>query len=331
GAARREPAIAADFGGIVQAESGVGVLRRDVTVGARPRAEEHRLPPARGRGIETVGRRRGRRETQLVLLQRRQLGRHEVRVVVDRVARARIHERAMPVHLRDGDVRVPVGNPALAGVRLEVHAREAVRGWDKHWPVLVVVIPVRVVLAGTPRSEHGVRAGSSRLPCPAWSCDTSAAGSASTSTLSPTPSAVLGLMPWTTWCILSVSVQNASSPKVSNRKMCCPSNSVRSIAGFVGDSEQATSATSMVARSQRCLIRTSSRGGDLYNKRLVVKIGDAAKPATGCRVPGADQAGRRPFRSAGRNGPGWAMSARAWSTWPQVFHKSTPRTRPACR
>src|SRR5207253_10209663 len=60
----------------------------------------------------------------------------------------------------------------------------------------------------------------------------------STSTLRPTPSAVLGLMPCTTWCILSVSVQNASSPKVSNRKMCCPSNSVRSIGELVGDAVQ---------------------------------------------------------------------------------------------
>src|SRR5256886_4361907 len=175
----------------------------------------------------------------------------------------------------------------------------AVEWHGAHVPPNRVMVLAASTLACTPTTAYSasraaVVAGSSRLPGPAWSCDTSAAGSASTSTLSPTPSAVLGLMPWTTWCILSVSVQNASSPKVSNRKMCCPSNSVRSIAGFVGDSEQATSATSTVARSQRCLIRTSSRGGDLYNKRLVVKIGDAAKPATGCRVPGADQAGRGP-------------------------------------
>src|SRR5205807_1098943 len=141
-----------------------------------------------------------------------------------------------------------------------------------------VILLVASTLACTPTtafsaSRATVVAGSSRLTCPALSCDTSAAGSASTSTLRPTPSAVLGLMPCTTWCILSVSVQNASSPKVSNRKMCCPSNSVRSIGELVGDAVQATTATSTVARSQRCLIRTSLAWGgtDLYKKRRVVK------------------------------------------------------------
>src|SRR2546427_13009824 len=78
------------------------------------------------------------------------------------ISRTRIHERPMPVHLSHGDVGVPVGNAALPRVRLEVHAGEAVRGGDEHRPVLVVVIPVRVVLAGTPGCEHGVYRASSQ-------------------------------------------------------------------------------------------------------------------------------------------------------------------------
>jgi hypothetical protein len=42
-----------------------------------------------------------------------------------------------------------------------------------------------------------------------------------------------------------------------------------------------------------------------------------------------DQAGRRPLRSAGRKGPGSAIRRRAASTWPHVFHRRTPRTRPS--
>src|SRR5207249_10452473 len=43
----------------------------------------------------------------------------------------------------------------------------------------------------------------------------------------------------------------------------------------------------------------------------------------------AHYAGSRPFTFPALNGPGSAMSARAWSTWPQVFQRSTPRTRPS--
>ena len=104
-------------------------------------------------------------------------------------------------------------------------------------------------------SNATVVAGSSRLTCPALSWETSAAGSASTSTLRPTPSATLGLMVWTTWCILSVSVQKVSSANVSNRKMALPSVSTSSMGDVTVTSfsdEQAAIAASHPISSQRC-------------------------------------------------------------------------------
>jgi len=63
-----------------------------------------------------------------------------------------------------------------------------------------VTVLVALTLACTPTtafspSKATVVAGSSRLTCPALSWETSPAGSASRSTLRPTPSAVLGLIP----------------------------------------------------------------------------------------------------------------------------------------
>jgi hypothetical protein len=49
------------------------------------------------------------------------------------------------------------------------------------------------------------------------------AGSASTSTLSPTDSAVAGLTVAIASCIRRTSVQSCSSPKVSKRKIAWPS------------------------------------------------------------------------------------------------------------
>ena len=74
-------------------------------------------------------------------------------------------------------------------------------------------------------------AGSSRFTLPFWIFCTRSLGSASTSTFSPTASAVFGLTPGPTpprpapsiaWCNFSVSPQNAWSPKVSKRKVCSP-------------------------------------------------------------------------------------------------------------
>lgn len=57
----------------------------------------------------------------------------------------------------------------------------------------------------------------------------------------------------------------------------------------------------------------------------------AAETVEGRAPTGLYAAGSRPFNCSARNGPGSAIRARAASTWPQVFHRSTPRTRPASR
>ena len=190
-------------------------------------------------------------------------------------------------------------------------------------------------VACTPTTAFNLRsatvvAGSARFTWPALSCATSVLGSASTSTLSPTASAVVGLTPCTTWCIFSVSVQNASSPNVSNRKMCCPSSSVRSMGELVGvgvESVHAATDATSAAINQRCII------GHLSVKGCGCQTGGTLRTrhSDGRFSQQGRQAGKRPFRSAGRNGPRSAMSARAWSTCPHVFHNRTPRTRPSLR
>jgi len=53
--------------------------------------------------------------------------------------------------------------------------------------------------------------------------------------------------------------------------------------------------------------------------------------AAACFTFAHPAAGNLPRTFSASNGPGAAMRLRAASTWPQVFHNSTPRTRPASR
>src|SRR5262249_3820122 len=92
----------------------------------------------------------------------------------------------------------------------------------------------------TPTTEFNLRsasvvAGSSRLTLPSLICCLRASGNASTSTSSPTASAVFGLTPLPTppcfspamaVCSRSASPQNASLPSVSYRKICRPCSSI---------------------------------------------------------------------------------------------------------
>ena len=48
----------------------------------------------------------------------------EIRRIVDVDADARIGETPMPVHLRDGHVRIPVRDAVVAGVDLAVHVTQ---------------------------------------------------------------------------------------------------------------------------------------------------------------------------------------------------------------
>ena len=90
------------------------------------------------------------------------------------------------------------------------------------WPLTVVTVPFTPTTALS-LSSATVVAGLVRLIVPFWIPATTAGGSESVSTLSPTDNAVAGstalLM---TSCMRSVSVQKVSSPKVSKRKMSFP-------------------------------------------------------------------------------------------------------------
>src|SRR5256885_6056323 len=181
-------------------------------------------------------------------------------------------------------------------------------------------------VACTPTTAFNLRsatvvAGSARFTWPAFSCATSALGSASTSTLSPTASAVVGLTPCTTWCIFSVSVQNASSPNVSNRNTCCPSSSVRSMGELVGvvvDSVHAAADATSAARNQRCVIGHLS-GRNRYRWILLnvdfVSQASAREEVTS-RTNGLDAGlgGEAPLQGLGRERAGLGDER------PRVFH-----------
>ena len=73
-------------------------------------------------------------------------------------------------------------------------------------------------------SKVTVVAGLSRSTLPSLIALATSGGIASASTFSPTERAVFGLTDFgMTSCIRAASVQNCSSPKVSNRKTCFPS------------------------------------------------------------------------------------------------------------
>ena len=84
-------------------------------------------------------------------------------------------------------------------------------------PLIVCTVPLRPTTAPSLSSATvvagSVRSAVSRVP----------GGKTSASTLRPTASAVCGLTAaWITSCILRVSVQKVSSPKVSKRKVSLP-------------------------------------------------------------------------------------------------------------
>ena len=78
--------------------------------------------------------------------------REEVGFVLDVDAQLVVAEGALRVHLRDGDVGVPIRDGVLAGVGLERDVAEAVGGWDEDGIADAVEVPVRVVASGSPRS-----------------------------------------------------------------------------------------------------------------------------------------------------------------------------------
>ena len=97
----------------------VGECWRDMAGGASSGAGEQVLTAARSGLVEASGRRRRRRQGELILHKSRQLGGHEVRPLRDADPNPEIAETAVSTHLRDTHVVVPIGDDPVAGIRLE--------------------------------------------------------------------------------------------------------------------------------------------------------------------------------------------------------------------
>ena len=126
------------------------------------------------------------------------------------------HVLGATVVLPDGEL-VELGGPVADPIGYDL--RGALVGSEGTLGVVVEVV-LRIL-----RRPEATRTFFATFP------STTEAGSASTSTLRPRPSAAVGLTPGPTpplaepsiaWCSLIVSPQNASSPNVSKRKTVCP-------------------------------------------------------------------------------------------------------------
>ena len=120
-------------------------------VAARARPVKHRSSTRRDRRIEASGRRRRRRQAVLVRAQRRELGGDHVGRMLDVDPEPRVGEVALPAHLGDGDVGIPIGDRSLRRVRFVLDLSQAIRRREDERRVLPVLVVARVVFAGTPR------------------------------------------------------------------------------------------------------------------------------------------------------------------------------------
>src|SRR5215204_2145418 len=82
--------------------------RRDVARGTTCLGHKERLATSCRSLIKAAGRRRRRCQTQLITKQLWQLGSNQIRFLRDGDAETRIRKAAMTVHLKYGDVVVPV-------------------------------------------------------------------------------------------------------------------------------------------------------------------------------------------------------------------------------
>ena len=135
-----------------------GSSRRSDRTRTRPRAapSASKLPAAAAASAGCAGRRAAR-----------ELGADQVGRVPDVDAEPRIGEVALPVHLGDGDVGIPVGDRPLRRVGLVLDLGEPIRRREDQRRVLPVLVVARIVFARAPRRVH-------RLLCPAVSAGDSA-------------------------------------------------------------------------------------------------------------------------------------------------------------
>jgi hypothetical protein len=102
-------------------------------VAARARPVKHGASARGDSGIEASGRRWRGRQAVLVGAQRRKFGRDQVRRMLDVDPEPRVAEIALPAHLCDGDVGIPIGDGPLSGVRFVLNLSQAVRGLEDEW------------------------------------------------------------------------------------------------------------------------------------------------------------------------------------------------------
>ena len=101
-------------------------LRRLVAGGASGFVAEQTLAALRCRAIEAVFRRLRGAQTQLIVQQGRQLRGDEIRRLRDEEADAGIAEVALPAHLPDPHVAVPIRDRPIGGERLEADPLQSI-------------------------------------------------------------------------------------------------------------------------------------------------------------------------------------------------------------
>ena len=152
GRARRVRSVDASVRRRVQCPT-VVVSAGPAHVAARARPVKHGASARSDGGIEASGRRWRRRQTVLVGAQRRELGAHQVRGMFDVNPEPRVREVALPAHLSDRDVGIPIRDWSLRRIRFIRHLSQAIRRREDERRVLsVLVVPGHICRDPTMRT-----------------------------------------------------------------------------------------------------------------------------------------------------------------------------------
>src|SRR4026207_651720 len=136
--------------------------------GATSFVTEQLLAPRCGLMIEASSRRLWRLQAELVIEQCRQFRCHQVGRLLNEYTKSLITEVAMPAHLSDADIRIPVGNRTVTCDSFKPDASQAVDRRDDNRERgsvqrddagAIDIMMSRVVLAGSPRPEFRLRRG----------------------------------------------------------------------------------------------------------------------------------------------------------------------------
>jgi cellobiose phosphorylase len=125
-------------------------------------AAEDLFPTLSGLGIKTTRRGIWRLQAFLIIEQRAESGRHEIRRLRDGQPDAWIAEASVATHLSDADITVPVRNRTIGRHGLEADVLQAVDGWNLDWQrggierdqlPAVKCVMTGVVASRSPRAE----------------------------------------------------------------------------------------------------------------------------------------------------------------------------------